>query len=159
MLLNSAHIPIMIIQMLCLFFFRTEHLQIDCVARTWRSDFCYKAHIHVCILIVSKTYENSSFPFFFYLDIFFIYILNVISFPSPLPWNPLSHHPSSLCFYEDAPHTHLPTPASPTLHSPILGHQAFIEPRTSSPIDAQQGHSLILMYLEPWDTPCVLLGW
>jgi hypothetical protein len=34
-------------------------------------------------------------------------------------------------------------------------YQAFIEPRTSPPTDAWQGHPLLLVQLEP----CVLLGW
>jgi hypothetical protein len=54
----------------------------------------------------------SSFSFFsFKLNIFFIYISNVFSFPG-LPFrNPLSHSPSP-CLYEGAPppiHSHLPT--------------------------------------------------
>jgi hypothetical protein len=56
----------------------------------------------------------------------------------------------------------LPNP--PTLtplfwHSPTLGHRAFSRPRASPPIDAQQGHSLLHMQLEPWVPPCVLFGW
>jgi hypothetical protein len=39
------------------------------------------------------------------------------------------------------------------------GHQALTGPRASSPIDAQEGHPLLHMQLEPWGLPCVLLGW
>ena len=44
-------------------------------------------------------------------------------------------------------------------HSPTLGHPAFTGPRDSTPIDVQQGHPLLHMWLEPWVTPCVLFGW
>jgi hypothetical protein len=48
---------------------------------------------------------------FWFLDIFFIYISNVFSFPT-LPFrNPLSHSPSP-CFYEGAP-----SPSHPLLSS------------------------------------------
>jgi hypothetical protein len=94
------------------------------------------------------------------LDILFIYISNVIPFPgfpsgSPYPI------PPSLCFYEVLPYPsiHSPTPASPPWHSPTLGHQISTGPRVSPPIDAQQGHSLLHMQLEPWVPPCVLFGW
>ena len=50
---------------------------------------------------------------------------------------------------------HPPTPTSPPWHPPTLGHWAFTGPRASPPIDAQQGHPLLHMQLEP----CVLLGW
>lgn len=46
----------------------------------------------------------------------------------------------------------------PTFHTPTPGHRAFIGPRVSPLIDAQQGHSLLHMWLEPWVSPCVLLG-
>jgi hypothetical protein len=67
------------------------------------------------------------FGFFilFLLDIFFIYISNVIPFPSFPSENPL--------FPPLAPQ---PTPAhSYPWHSPILGHRNFIGPKTSPPID------------------------
>jgi hypothetical protein len=60
--------------------------------------------------------------------------------PLPLPPNP-------------------PTPTSLSWHSPTLGHLAFSAPRTSPPIDIQQGHPLLHMYQEPWVPPCVLFGW
>jgi hypothetical protein len=55
---------------------------------------------------------------------------------------------------------YLPTPASLPLNSPTLGHPAILTgPRACPPIDAQQGHPLIHVGLEPWVSPCVLLGW
>ena len=36
---------------------------------------------------------------------------------------------------------------------------AFTGTTASPPVDAQQGHSLIHMQLEPWVPPCVLLDW
>jgi hypothetical protein len=39
----------------------------------------------------------------------------------------------------------------------MLGHRAFTWPRASTLIDAQQGHPLLHMHLEPWLPPCVLL--
>ena len=49
--------------------------------------------------------------------------------------------------------------ASPSWHSPTLQHQAFTGTRASPPIDAQQGHPLLHMQLEPWVPPCVLFAW
>lgn len=49
-----------------------------------------------------------------------------------------------------------PTPAYPSWHSPILGHGASPGPRSSPPIDVQQGHPLLHMRLESWKLPCVL---
>jgi hypothetical protein len=71
----------------------------------------------------------------------------VIPFPGfPYP------HPLSLL-------TDPPTPASWPCHSPTLGHRAFTKPRASPPIDVQQGHPLLYIWLEPWVSPCVLFGW
>jgi hypothetical protein len=68
------------------------------------------------------------------LDIFFIYISNVIPFPPyPLPTLPV-HQPTHSCFL--------------ALDSPTLGHRAFTEPRASLPNDDQQGHPLLHMQLE-----------
>ena len=92
----------------------------------------------------------------FLLDIFFIYILSVIPFtgfpfktPYPLPTYPVSvrvfpYPPMHSCF--------------PSLAFPITGYQAFTGPRTSPPIDVPQGHPLLHIQMEPWVTPCVLLG-
>jgi hypothetical protein len=74
----------------------------------------------------------------------------------PLPSTyPITPSPASWGCYL----THPPTPTSPPWHSPTLGHWAFIGPRAAPPIDAQQGHPLLHMRLEPWVPPCVLLGW
>jgi hypothetical protein len=45
----------------------------------------------------------------------------------------------------------------PLWHSPTPGHGTFTGPRLFPPIDAQQGHPLLHMQLEPWEPPCVLL--
>jgi hypothetical protein len=78
----------------------------------------------------------------FLLDIFFIYISNVIplsGFPSK---NPLSPPPLPLV-------TNPPTPTSWPWQAPILGHRTFIEPSASPPIDDRLGHHLLHMQLEP----------
>jgi hypothetical protein len=99
--------------------------------------------------------EFFNFLFMFLLDIFFIYISNVIPFIIPAHRTPLSH-PTSSFFYEGVPPTHPTTPATPPLHSPTLCHQAFTGTRASSPIDAWQGHPLLHIWLEPWLPLCVL---
>jgi hypothetical protein len=64
------------------------------------------------------------------------------------------------CLYEGAPPPiHLPTPIFLPWHSPTLGHQTPLGPRTTPPSDIQQGHPLTHMQLESWDTPCVHFGW
>jgi hypothetical protein len=92
----------------------------------------------------------------FLLDIFFIYISNLIPFPSFPSENPLSplHLPASMRIV-----THPPTSASLPWYSPTLGHQAFTGPRDSPPIDDQQGYLLLHMWLEPWVPPWVLFCW
>jgi hypothetical protein len=100
--------------------------------------------------LYSVQYAESSLPFFFLsyflLDIFFIYISNLIPFPaSPSPSHPL---PASMdVFPHPSTHSHLPLP--------ILGLQAFTGPRAFPPIDVQQSHPVLHMQLEPWDPPCV----
>ena len=89
---------------------------------------------------------------FFLLDIFFIYISNVISFPSFPSENP--HIPSILPLL-----TNPPTPASWPWHSPILKHRTFTGSRASPLIDDQLGHPLLHMQLEPWVPVCVFFGW
>jgi hypothetical protein len=74
------------------------------------------------------------------------------SFPPPQVPIP---SPSS-CFCEGV---YPPTPASLSSNSPTLGHRAFTGPRASPPIDAQQGHLLLIMELEPWVPLCVLSSW
>ena len=93
-----------------------------------------------------------SFVFFFY-EIFYLFTfqyyplscLTVHKPPPPLP-------PASM---KMVPHPPL-IPTSLPWHSPTMGHQAFTGPRASPPIDAQQGHPLLL---ESWVPPCVLLVW
>jgi hypothetical protein len=62
--------------------------------------------------------------YLFLLDIFFIYISNVIPFPSFPSENPLS--PSALPLLPNPP-----LPASWPWHFPILGHRTFTGPRAS----------------------------
>jgi hypothetical protein len=89
--------------------------------------------------------QLSFFLFFFKLDIFFIYISNVIPFPGfPPSWK----HPITPPLLWGCSSTHPPTPTSlPSipLHQGI--YQAFIGPRASPPIDAWQGHPLLHMQL------------
>ena len=68
--------------------------------------------------------------FNFLLDIFFIYILNVIPFPS---FPSEKHPPPSPPPFPCSP-TH-PLPKSWPWHSPAWGHRAFIRPRASPPSD------------------------
>jgi hypothetical protein len=87
----------------------------------------------------------------FQLDIFFIYISNVIPFPGFPSKKHLLPIPSPLPLL-----TNPPTPASWSWHSPTLGHRAFIGQRASPPIDIWLGHPLLHMQLEPWVQPFVL---
>ena len=96
------------------------------------------------------------FHFNFLLNIFFIYIKNVIPFPGFPP--PCKHPiPSSFpLLLWGCSSTSPPTPTSPPSIPLYRGiSRAFIGPRTSPPIDAWQGHPLLHMQLEP----CVLLCW
>ena len=71
---------------------------------------------------------------FFLLDILFIYISNVISFPGFPSGNPLSHPPSP-CFYEGA---------SPPIHPPTHSHLptlALPYTKASSSLTRNKGHS------------------
>ena len=61
------------------------------------------------------------------LDIYIIYISNVIPFPGFPSENPLSHPPALL--------TNTPIPTSWPWYSPTLGHRTFIGPRVSPPTD------------------------
>ena len=102
---------------------------------------------------------HEKFSFFFSFCLFYwifsLFILPMLSpFPvNPHPWNLLPH---LLLLGECFPHP--PTPASSLMNYSTLGHQAFIWPMASPPIDAWQGHPLLHMRLEPWIPPCVLLG-
>jgi hypothetical protein len=91
----------------------------------------------------------------FLLDIFFIYISNVILFPGLPPTPPQTLYPIPSSSASVRVFSHPPTPSSLPWHSSKLGHHAFIRPRASPPIDARQGHPLLHMGLEP----CVLFGW
>ena len=93
--------------------------------------------MHVYLYTITCIYLL--FFFLFLLDIFFIYISNVIPFPSFPSENPLSPPPAP----------HLIHFHSWSWHSPILGHRAFTGPRASPPIDDQLGHPLLHMQLEP----------
>jgi hypothetical protein len=63
------------------------------------------------ILVFLLLQMNLQTRLLFLLDILFIYISNVISFPGFSSTNALSH-PLSLCFYEGDSPTHPPTPTS-----------------------------------------------
>jgi hypothetical protein len=63
--------------------------------------------------------------FLFLLDIFFIYISNVIPFPDFLSENPISNPPLLLF-------TNPPTPAPLSWDSPTVGYRELTEPRASS---------------------------
>jgi hypothetical protein len=89
----------------------------------------------------------------FLLDIFFLYISNVILFPG-FPFENVLFPP-----YPFPLLTNLPTPASWPWHSPILEHRTFTGPRSSPPIGDWPGHSLLHMQLEPWVPPGVFFGW
>jgi hypothetical protein len=82
---------------------------------------------------------------YFLLDVFFIlFTFQMLSpFTVPPPPNPPTRYSS----------THPPTSTSLLTHSPTLRHPAFRGPRLSFPIDAQQGHPLLHMQLEPWGLP------
>ena len=69
------------------------------------------------------------------LDIFFIYISNVIPFPSFPSENPLSSPPPSAL---QPTHSH-----SWYWHSIILEHRAFTGPRASPPVEDRLGHPLL----------------
>jgi hypothetical protein len=96
--------------------------------------------------------------FIFYLFIgYFLYLhFKCYSLFQSSPQNFLCHPPplASMRVYP-----HPPTPDSPPWHFPTLGHWVFTGQRTSPPIDDQQGHPLLHLWLEPWVPPCVLFGW
>ena len=119
--------------------------------------FCSVNLRHIIMNIWGWLHTPESVSFFLLLDIFFIYISNVILFPGFPSGNLLSHapFPASMRLFP-----HLPTtPASQPWNSSRLGHQTFTEPRVSPPIDALQGYTLLNMQLEPWVAPCVFFGW
>ena len=67
------------------------------------------------------------------LDLFFICISNVISFPGLPSRNSLSHPPSP---------TQPPTPAFPPWHSPTLRHRSSQDQRPLLPLISNKGHPL-----------------
>jgi hypothetical protein len=78
--------------------------------------------------ILSGCFSNAIYRFFifyFLLDIFFIYILNITPFPSFPSDNPLPSSPAPR-----PTHSH-----SWSWHSPILKPRAFTGPKASPPID------------------------
>ena len=104
------------------------------------------------LLGLGKT--NFSFLFLF-IRFLCIYTSNVIPFPG-VPSRTLLSYPPSHCFYEGAPppthHPHLTA-----LAYPYTGKSSLH--RTTPPSHARQYHPLLHMRLEPWVSPCVLLGW
>ena len=88
----------------------------------------------------------------FLLDIFFIYISNVIPFPSFPSENPLFTLPPPPA--SQPTHSH-----SWSWHSPILGHRAFIGLKASPPINDLLGHPLLHIQLEPQVPLCVFFDW
>jgi hypothetical protein len=85
-----------------------------------------------------KHVAKRSIPFL--LDILFTFqilspfLVSFLKTPYPLPLPLLNN---------------LPTSASWSLHSPILGHRTFTGPRASLRIDEQLGQPLLHMQLEP----------
>jgi hypothetical protein len=83
----------------------------------------------------------------FLLDIFFIYISNVIPFPGfPSPRNPLSHTPST-CFYEGVPPSTYPLP--PPLPSIPL-HWGIKSSQDQGPLFSLISNKAILCYICNW---------
>jgi hypothetical protein len=94
------------------------------------------------------------FPaFFLSLDIFFIYISNVIPFPGLPSRNHLSHPPSMRVLLHPSTHSH------PALAFCYTGHWNNSGPRTVPPTDVRQVHPLPHMCPEPWVPPCIIFGW
>ena len=78
----------------------------------------FSEFLNFCTRICQKILLTFIFYLCILLDVFFIYISNIISFSSFLPQNPLSHS-LSLCFYEGVPplsHTLLPPHPDIPLH-------------------------------------------
>jgi hypothetical protein len=96
------------------------------------------------------------FNYYFLLLVIFLVTLQLLSpLPCFLSANPLSHPPLPLPLWGCSP-THFP---SLLQHLPMLGHQTSTGPTASPPIDAQQGHPLLHMQLEPRVRPCEIFGW
>ena len=89
---------------------------------------------------------------YFLLDIFFIYISNVIPFPSFPSKNPLSSPYSPLL-------PKPPTSISWPRHSTMLGYRNFTGPRASPPTDDHLGYPLLHMQREPQVPLYVFFDW
>jgi hypothetical protein len=138
--------------------------------RAW-SDVCWNWGVRRKTVWARKGEKGTSLCFFFffswkfYLFTFQMFLGNFIylhfkCYPlSQFPlWNPPILSPILLPLWGySLPHP--PTPISLPWHSLTLGHWAFTGPRAFPPTDAQQGHPLLHMRLEPWVPPCVLFSW
>ena len=102
----------------------------------------------------------SCFDFFLsHFCIFYSFTFQMLS-PFPIPATPETPYPTTLLLLlGGCANNYPPTPTSLFSHSPTLGYGAFTGPRASSSIDACQFHPLLHIWLEPWISPCVLLGW
>ena len=116
----------------------------------------FSEFLNFCTRICQKILLTFIFYAFYWMfSLFTFQILSPFQFPSPKPTVPF---PVPVLLWGCSPT--LPyTPASPPWHSLTEVHSAFLGPRVSPPIDAQQGHPLLHMRLEPWVPPCVLFGW
>jgi hypothetical protein len=118
---------------------------------------CLAWPVVIIMIAISTCFCYSASSSFFLLAIFFIYISNIIPFPSSPP--PSQKHPitSSLpLLLWGCSSTHLPTPTSlPSIPLHWGIYHAFTGPRASPPTDDWQDQPLLHMQLEP----CVLLGW
>jgi hypothetical protein len=128
----------------------------ECTGNKWRQFTSWKVFWAPIIQLLFFSFIFS-FLCFFLGGGFFIYISNVIPFPSPSPETPYSI--SLPLFLWGCSPTHTPTPGSLPWNSPILGHGAFTGPRASPAIDDPQGYPLLHMWLEPWIPPCVFSVW
>jgi hypothetical protein len=95
-----------------------------------------------------------SFSFYFYSDIFFIYISSVF----PFPGFHFEKHPPPI-FSPLLLLTNRSIPDFWPWHCPSLGHTAFKGQRASPPIDVQLGHPLLHKQQDPSVPPCVLFSW
>jgi hypothetical protein len=96
----------------------------------------------------------------YFLKIFY-YIFSLFTFKMLSPF--LVSPPKIPCPFPLPPASMRVFPYPPTLaslpwHSPTLGHPAFPGPMASLPIDVQQGHPLLHMWLKEWVPPYVLFG-
>jgi hypothetical protein len=82
---------------------------------------------------ISAKWKLPFIPTLFLLDIFLIYISNVIP-NSPIPSPALLPYPL--------------TPTSWPWHSPVLGHIKLLDQGASLPSDGRLGHLLLHMHLE-----------